>query len=167
MGPNGAGKSTLLKVIAGKLDPDVGKVTFGDRVDVGYYAQEHESLDTARTVLEEIRSVRGLNRSRARSILSHCLFQGDRVATRVGSLSLGERSRLALAKLVASGHNLLLLDEPTNHLDVFAREQVKMALREYEGTVLIISHDSDFLEGIGVEQVLLLPEHKFGLLGQI
>jgi ATPase subunit of ABC transporter with duplicated ATPase domains len=167
MGPNGAGKSTLLKVIAGKLDPDVGKVTFGDRVDVGYYAQEHESLDTARTVLEEMMSVRGLNQSRARSILSHFLFQGDRVATRVGSLSLGERSRLALAKLVASGHNLLLLDEPTNHLDVFAREQVKMALREYEGTVLIISHDSDFLEGIGVEQVLLLPEHKFGLLGQI
>lgn len=167
MGPNGAGKSTLLKIIAGRLNPDIGEVILGDRVDVGYYAQEHESLDVTKTVLEEMMSLGSLSQSKARSILSHFLFQGERVATRVGSLSLGERSRLALAKLVASGHNLLLLDEPTNHLDVFAREQVKMSLEKYEGTVLIISHDSDFLEGIGVEKVLLLPEHKLGLLGQI
>ncbi len=167
MGPNGAGKSTLLKIIAGRLEPDSGKVILGDRVDIGYYAQEHESLDTTRTVLEEMMSVKSLNQSKARAILAHFLFQGNRVETLVGSLSLGERSRLVLAKLVASGHNMLLLDEPTNHLDVFAREQVKMALKKYEGTVLIVSHDSEFLEGIGVEKVLLLPEHKFGLMGRI
>jgi ATP-binding cassette, subfamily F, member 3 len=167
MGPNGAGKSTLMKIIAGKLEADSGTVTFGDRVDLGYYAQEHESLTLTKTVLEEMLSVAEMTQSRGRSILAHFLFQGDRVATRVGSLSLGERSRLAMAKLVASGHNLLLLDEPTNHLDVFAREQVKMALANYEGTVLIISHDREFVEGIGVDKILLLPENKLGFVGQI
>lgn len=166
-GPNGAGKSTLLKVIAGKLPLDSGKVTFGERVDLGYYAQEHESLDLSKTVLAEMLAIKGLNQARARSILAHFLFRGDRVETKVGSLSLGERSRLALAILVASGHNLLLLDEPTNHLDVFAREQVKQALANYDGTILIISHDRDFLEGIGVEKVLLLPENIFGFVGQV
>lgn len=167
MGPNGAGKSTLLKIIAEKLKPDTGSIEIGDRVDIGYYAQEHESLTLTNNVLEEMMGVKGISQAKARSILAHFLFQGDRVMTKVGSLSLGERSRMALAKLVASGHNLLLLDEPTNHLDVFAREQVKNALRNYEGTILIISHDRDFLEGIGVEKVLLLPEHQYGFLGQV
>lgn len=167
IGPNGAGKSTLLKIIAGKLAADNGTVALGDRVDLGYYAQEHESLNTSNTVLEEMLAVEDLGQSRARSILAHFLFRGDRVTTKIGSLSLGERSRLALAVLVASGHNLLLLDEPTNHLDVFAREQVKQALADYDGTIIIISHDREFLEGIGVEKVLLLPENKFGFVGQI
>ena len=167
MGPNGAGKSTLMKIIAGKLDADSGEVALGERVDMGYYAQEHESLNLTSRVLEEMLEVTGISQARARSILAHFLFQGDRVMTLVGSLSLGERSRLAMAKLVASGHNLLLLDEPTNHLDVFAREQVKTALAGYEGTILIISHDSDFIEGIGVEKILLLPENKFGFVGQL
>jgi ATP-binding cassette subfamily F protein 3 len=167
MGPNGAGKSTLLKIIANNLKPDSGKIIYGDRVDAGYYAQEHELLDKSKTVLDEMMSRNTLNQSRARSILSHFLFRGDRINTKVGDLSLGERSRLVLAKLVASGHNLLLLDEPTNHLDIFAREQIKSALKDYEGTILIISHDRNFLEEIGVEKVLLLPEHKFGLMGQI
>lgn len=167
MGPNGAGKSTLMKIIAGKLTADSGNVSLGDRVDMGYYAQEHESLTLGNTVLTEMLEVSGISQARARSILAHFLFQGDRVATKVGSLSLGERSRLAMAKLVASGHNLLLLDEPTNHLDVFARGQVKTALANYEGTVLIISHDRDFVEGIGVDKILLLPENKFGFVGQV
>ncbi len=167
MGPNGAGKSTLMKIIAGRLEQDAGTVEFGDRVDLGYYAQEHESLTLTNSVLDEMLSVPQMTQARGRSILAHFLFQGDRVATKVGSLSLGERSRLAMAKLVASGHNLLLLDEPTNHLDVFAREQVKTALANYEGTVLIISHDRDFVEGIGVDKILLLPENKFGFVGQV
>ena len=167
MGPNGAGKSTLMKIIAGRLEPDAGELSFGDRVDLGYYAQEHESLTLTNIVLQEMLEVSGITQARARSILAHFLFRGDRVATKVGSLSLGERSRLAMAKLVASGHNLLLLDEPTNHLDVFAREQVKTALANYEGTVLIISHDRDFIEGIGVDKILLLPENTFGYVGQV
>jgi ATP-binding cassette subfamily F protein 3 len=167
MGPNGAGKSTLMKIIAGRINADSGSVTLGDRVDLGYYAQEHESLTLSNTVLTEMFEVTGISQARARSILAHFLFRGDRVTTKVGSLSLGERSRLAMAKLVASGHNLLLLDEPTNHLDVFAREQVKTALANYEGTVLIISHDREFVEGIGVDKILLLPENKFGFVGQV
>lgn len=167
MGPNGAGKSTLLKIIAGRLLPDSGRVSFGDRVDPGYYAQEHESLNASRTVLQEMMSAPGISQSRARSVLAHFLFQGDRTSTNIDALSLGEKSRLALAKLVASGHNLLLLDEPTNHLDVFARDQVMKALAAYEGTVLIVTHDRAFLEGIGAEKVLLLPEHKFGFVGQL
>ena len=167
IGPNGAGKSTFLKIVAGKLASDTGTVTLGERVDLGYYAQEHESLNTSNTVLQEMLAVENLSQSRARSILAHFLFRGDRVSTKIGSLSLGERSRLALAILVASGHNLLLLDEPTNHLDVFAREQVKQALANYDGTIIIISHDREFLEGIGVEKILLLPENKFGFVGQI
>lgn len=167
MGPNGAGKSTLMKIIAVKLASDAGEVLLGDRVDLGYYAQEHESLTLTNTVLEEMLGVSGISQARARSILAHFLFRGDRVSTKVGSLSLGERSRLAMAKLVTSGHNLLLLDEPTNHLDVFAREQVKLALAGYEGTVLIISHDREFVEAIGVDKILLLPENKFGYVGQV
>jgi ATP-binding cassette subfamily F protein 3 len=167
IGPNGAGKSTLLKILAGKLASDTGTVTYGDRVDIGYYAQEHESLNLDHTVLEEMSAVEGLGTARCRAILAHFLFRGDRVTTKIGSLSLGERSRLALAILVASGHNLLLLDEPTNHLDVFSREQVKLALANYDGTIVIISHDREFLEAIGAEKVLLLSENKFGFVGQI
>jgi ATPase subunit of ABC transporter with duplicated ATPase domains len=166
-GPNGAGKSTLLKIVARVIESDTGNVTFGDRVETGYYAQEHETLQLTDSVLETMAHIPDINQQKARSILAHFLFQGDRVFTKVGSLSLGERSRLALATLVAAGYNFLVLDEPTNHLDILAREQVKAALSRYEGTILVISHDLDFLQGIGVDKVLLMPEHKFTRLGQI
>ncbi len=167
MGPNGAGKSTLLKTVAGKTAVSSGKVILGNKVDIGYYAQEHETLDADNTVFQEMMTTTGLIQSKARSVLAHFLFPGERVFTKVGSLSLGERSRLALAKLVAAGHNFLLLDEPTNHLDIFAREQVKNALSKYEGTILIISHDREFLESIGAERALILPDNKFSYLRQM
>lgn len=167
VGPNGAGKTTLLKIIAGKTSPDKGKVSLGKRVKIGYYAQEHESLTPENSVLEEASSASLHPQSRLRSILAHFLFPGDRVFTKVKSLSLGERSRLALAKLVLSGDNLLLLDEPTNHLDYLSRERVRDALARYEGTILIVSHDEEFVRAIGTEKELLLPENQSGFLNQI
>jgi ATPase subunit of ABC transporter with duplicated ATPase domains len=167
MGPNGAGKTTLFKTIVGAISPDSGSIVFGDRVDLGYYAQEHETLDENKTLLEEISSISRLSQTQLRSVLAHFLFPGNKVFSKVGVLSFGERSRLALAKLVVAGHNLLVLDEPTNHLDVLAREQVKEAIKLYRGTVLIVTHDREFLRGIGAEKVLLLPENEYGYLEQV
>ncbi|MEI7690615.1 MAG: ABC-F family ATP-binding cassette domain-containing protein [bacterium] len=167
LGSNGAGKTTFLKIIAGLVRPDSGLIEIGQNVDLGYYAQEQEILDLEKNPLEELMLATARPQSQVRSILAHFLFPGDRVYTKIKSLSLGEKSRLALAKLVVEGHNFLLLDEPTNHLDVTSREQVKLALKKYTGTILIISHDQEFLDGIGVEKVLLLPENKFGFLDQI
>lgn len=167
VGPNGAGKTTLLKMVAGILKPDKGSIILGDRVDIGYYAQEHEFLDPDKNLLEELMAISDLSQTHLRSILAHFLFPGNKVFTKISSLSLGERSRLALAKLVVVGHNLLVLDEPTNHLDFVAREKVKEALSKYSGTILIVTHDREFIRGIGAEKVLLLPENRFGYLEQI
>ena len=167
LGSNGAGKTTFLKIIAGLIRPDSGLIEIGQNVDLGYYAQEQEILDLEKNPLEELMSATARPQSQVRSILAHFLFPGDRVYTKIKSLSLGEKSRLALAKLVVESHNFLLLDEPTNHLDVTSREQVKLALKKYTGTILIISHDQEFLDGIGVEKVLRLPENKFGFLDQV
>ncbi len=167
LGPNGAGKTTLLKILAGIMPPDSGEFNLGQKVDLGYYAQEQEILNQEHNILEELLAATERPQSQVRSILAHFLFPGERVYTQIKSLSLGEKSRLALAKVVVEGHNFLLLDEPTNHLDVSARQQVKEALQKYPGTILIISHDQEFLDGIGVDKVLLLPENKFGYLEQI
>ena len=167
LGPNGVGKTTLLKIIAGIIPPDAGELTIGQNVDLGYYAQEQEILNQENNILIEMMSATERPQSQVRSILAHFLFPGERVYTQIKKLSLGEKSRLALAKVVVEGHNFLLLDEPTNHLDVSAREQVKQALQRYSGTILIISHDKEFLEGIRVNKALLLPENKFGYLDQI
>ena len=167
LGPNGVGKTTLLKIIAGLIQPDSGKIEIGQNVDIGYYAQEQEILNQENTLLDELMQTADRSQSQVRSILAHFLFPKDRVHIQIKLLSQGEKSRLALAKIVIEGHNLLLLDEPTNHLDVASRAQVKEALKKYTGAILIISHDQEFLDGISVEKVLLLPENKFGYLDQI
>ena len=145
IGANGSGKSTLLKVVAGQLWPLEGTVRLGTHVRVGYYAQEQEGLAEESTPFEEIRSVSPLSDTEARNFLHYYLFAGDDVFVPVGDLSYGERARLALAKLVLAGSNLLLLDEPLNHLDIPSRESFEQALSSFEGTVLIVVHDRQFI----------------------
>ncbi|HEU0027405.1 MAG TPA: ABC-F family ATP-binding cassette domain-containing protein [Ktedonobacterales bacterium] len=164
IGRNGAGKTTLLKVLAGILPPTRGHVETGQMVDIGYYAQEHESLHGDATLLEEMRlaaaaaPMRGgdlLGDGKLRSMLGRFLFSGEQAFQPVKSLSGGEKTRLALARLMVGGYNTLLLDEPTNNLDPQSREQVCEALRGFKGTLVIVSHDTEFVEDL--EPDLALP----------
>jgi ATP-binding cassette subfamily F protein 3 len=141
IGPNGSGKTTLLKTFAGELTPVAGSARSGARVRAAHYWQEAENLDASRTVLEEVRRDRAMDPQAARDLLGRFLFSGDEVNKQVSSLSGGERSRLALAKLMLDGANLLLLDEPTNHLDIPARKSLEQALATYPGTIIFVSHD--------------------------
>ncbi len=155
VGPNGAGKSTLLKLLAGIASPEVagcsdaGEVRRGTNLDVGYFDQHLESLDARGSLIEEVRAVRpDMVNDAARQYLSRFRFYGDDPFRAVGSLSGGERTRLALAKLLLVQRNLLLLDEPTNHLDIPACEILEEALRHYDGTVVLVSHDRFFLDRV-------------------
>jgi ATP-binding cassette subfamily F protein 3 len=148
IGPNGGGKTTLLRVIVGQLSPLEGRAVLGHNVQVGYYAQTHENLNLNATLVDEIRSVSHLSEEGARGYLGRFLFSGDDVFKPVGTLSGGERSRIALAKLTLQGANFLVLDEPTNHLDLPAREALEAILREYDGTLLFVSHDRYFVDAL-------------------
>jgi len=151
IGPNGTGKTTLIRTIAGKIAPLSGEVRIGSNVRLGTMAQEQEDLDPASNALASIQRLAALNETEARSFLSKFLFKGDDVFTPVSSLSYGERARLSLACLVASGCNLLLLDEPINHLDIPARSRFEQAIAGFEGTVLAVVHDRYFIEGFASE----------------
>jgi len=146
LGPNGAGKSVLLRCILGSDPPSGGVVKVGPSVQIGYYAQEHETLDPGKTILEEVRLVRPMYEDQAVRFLGRFLFPYRMVHKRVRELSGGERSRLQLAKLMLSEANFLLLDEPTNNLDLPSCEVLENALDEFEGTMLVISHDRYFLD---------------------
>ncbi|MGB2774653.1 MAG: ATP-binding cassette domain-containing protein, partial [Anaerolineae bacterium] len=146
IGPNGSGKTTLARIIQGQLTPSAGHVRLGAGVRLGYFAQEQELLDPASTPLETIRRVAAMNETEVRSFLHYFLFAGDAVFTPVHLLSFGERTRLALAHLVALGCNFLLLDEPINHLDIPSRSRFEQALAAFTGTVLAIVHDRYFIE---------------------
>jgi ATP-binding cassette, subfamily F, member 3 len=150
IGPNGSGKSTLLKLLAGRGGPeDSGEIRRGTNLRDGYFDQHLGSLDPAKTAVEEIRSVRGdLNVDGARQYLSRFRFWGDDPLRRVQGFSGGERSRLALAKLLLEPRNLLFLDEPTNHLDIPAAEILEEAIANFEGTAFIVSHDRRFLSAV-------------------
>lgn len=147
IGPNGAGKTTLLRLLDGTLTPTDGGITLGPAARLGVMAQEQETLDLDLTVLETVLRERSMSEQDARSFLPAFLFYGDAVFKRVGACSLGERSRLQLARLVLRGCNLLLLDEPINHLDVESREHFSAALDAFEGTVVVVAHDRAFLRG--------------------
>jgi ATP-binding cassette, subfamily F, member 3 len=146
VGPNGSGKTTLARLVRGELEPMGGQVRLGAGVKLGYYAQEQEVLDPDSTPYDTIRSVAAMDETQTRSFLHYFLFSGDEAFARVGSLSFGERARLALARLVAQGCNFLLLDEPVNHLDIPSRSRFEQAMSAFQGTVLAIVHDRYFIE---------------------
>jgi ATPase subunit of ABC transporter with duplicated ATPase domains len=159
LGLNGAGKTTMLRILAGVDEPDTGRVVPGHGLKVGYYAQEHETLDTDRTVLENMQSAAPqLTDSETRSVLGSFLFSGDDAHKSASVLSGGEKTRLALASLVVSSANVLLLDEPTNNLDPASREEVLAAIREYAGAIILVTHDEGAVRALEPDRVLLLPD---------
>ncbi len=149
LGPNGSGKTSLLRTILGELRPLRGQARLGHQVQIGYYAQGHDKLNWNATVLEELtRASPNLGEAAARNLLGRFLFSGDDVFKRIGDLSGGERSRVALAQLTLLPGNLLILDEPTNHLDIGAREALEAVLKEYPGSILFVSHDRYFIDAL-------------------
>jgi ATPase subunit of ABC transporter with duplicated ATPase domains len=159
LGLNGAGKTTLLRILAGVDEPDTGRVVPGHGLKVGYYAQEHETLDTDRTVLENLQSAAPqLTDTEARSVLGSFLFSGEDAHKPAKVLSGGEKTRLALASLVVSSANVLLLDEPTNNLDPASREEVLAAIRTYEGAIILVTHDEGAVHALEPDRVLILPD---------
>ena len=159
LGFNGAGKTTLLRLLAGTEKPDSGRLVPGHGLKLGYFAQEHETLDHNATVWENIRhAAPDAGDQQLRSLLGAFLFTGDQLDQPAGTLSGGEKTRLALAGLVSSAANVLLLDEPTNNLDPVSREQVLDALRSYAGAVVLVTHDPGAVEALEPERVILLPD---------
>ena len=163
VGLNGAGKTTLLRTLLGITPLDRGTVTMGDRVRLGYYAQENEGLDYDNTLLSEATAILPDDSKRVRSVLGRFLFSGSRVFQEVGTLSGGEKTRLALAKMVLDGPNLLILDEPTTHLDVLSRGIIGEALGNYHGTIIAVTHDVEFVRYLQPDTLLLMPEGKLML----
>lgn len=159
LGLNGAGKTTLLRILGGVDAPDTGSIEPGHGLRIGYYAQEHETIDVKRSVLENmVSSSPNLTETEARRVLGSFLFTGDDSHKPAGVLSGGEKTRLALAMIVVSGANVLLLDEPTNNLDPASRDEILDALAHYEGAVVLVSHDEGAVEALNPERVLIMPE---------
>jgi ATP-binding cassette, subfamily F, member 3 len=159
MGENGIGKSTLLKLIISKLKPNEGNIILGKKTEIGYYAQEHELLLEEKTILENFNDS-NMTTNEIRSLLGRFLFFGNDVNKKVNILSPGEKSRVSLAKLSILGANLLILDEPTNHLDPETQKIIADTFKDFPGTMLIVSHNPEFVDFLGIQRVLLLPSGK-------
>ena len=161
IGHNGMGKSTLLKLLAGILKPDQGNITLGNKTSIGYYAQEHENINLENTAIEEIDTLaNNMNDAQKRGFLASFNFDENDIFRKIKTFSPGERSRLSMAKLCLTGANLLLLDEPTNHLDIPTKKKIAETLNEYGGTMIIVSHDTKFLEYMDITRMFMLPECK-------
>jgi ATPase subunit of ABC transporter with duplicated ATPase domains len=158
MGLNGAGKTTLLKVLADVLSPDLGEVTLGSHVSVGYYAQEHEGIVPGRSLLEHMREASTAGDGAMRNLLGMFGLTGEKVFQDANTLSGGEKTKLALAQLVAGSHNVLLLDEPTNNLDPSSRTATGEALAAWPGTMIVVSHDVDFVRSLAPDRALMMPD---------
>ncbi|MCX6396092.1 MAG: ABC-F family ATP-binding cassette domain-containing protein [Propionibacteriales bacterium] len=159
LGLNGAGKTTMLRILAGVDSGDTGTLLPGHGLKIGYYAQEHETLDVSRTVLENMAtSAPQLTDAERRTVLGSFLFSGDDATKLAGVLSGGEKTRLALAILVVSSANVLLLDEPTNNLDPASRAEVLAAIRSYKGAIVLVTHDEGAVQALEPDRVLLLPD---------
>lgn len=159
VGENGVGKSTLLKLIMGILKPNAGNIWFGSKTDIAYYAQEQEELDLEKTILENVDS-KDFSDKELRTILGSFLFYNDDVFKKVKYLSPGERARISLCKIMLKKANLLLLDEPTNHLDPITQSIIGENFHNYEGTIILVSHNPSFVEKIGIDRMLILPSGK-------
>src|SRR5574344_905183 len=159
VGLNGAGKTTLLKIINGILKPHSGAITMSNKTKIGYYAQEHEGLDHNKTIIDNF-SEFNINMKELRSILGNFLFTEDEIYKKISVLSPGERSRVALAKLMLTKSNVLLLHEPTNHLDLETQKIIAETLKKYDGTMIVVSHNPEFVDNIGINRMLILPEGK-------
>lgn len=162
IGKNGAGKSTLIKTLVGKLQPQAGTVEKHEWLDIGYYAQEHEVFDLEKTLSDTIVSqVPDFSDGQARALLGRFMFSGDKAYQKVGTLSGGEKTRLAIALLTVKGHNLLILDEPTTYLDVISQRIILEVLKDFQGAMLVVSHTEDFVKELQPDRGLLLPENIF------
>ena len=159
VGPNGSGKTTLLRILLGQERPDAGTIQFGAHVRLGYYAQEGENLDPASSPVELCLRVHP-EESWVRTILGCLRLRGEQAMRPIGTMSAGERSKVALARLLLSGANLLLLDEPTNHLDIEAREAVEGTLTQFPGTILFVSHDRYFIGTLADGILHLSPQNQ-------
>ena len=157
-GLNGAGKTTLLKVLAGRIDPAIGEVELGTGVSVGYYAQEHEGIEAERSLLDHMGDASDASESDRRALLGMFGLSGEKGFQDAATLSGGEKTKLALAQLVAGRHNLLLLDEPTNNLDPASRETIGRALAAWSGTMIVVSHDIEFVKALDPDRALLMPD---------
>lgn len=167
IGFNGAGKTTLLRILAGVDKPDTGVIEPGHGLRIGYYAQEHETLDVKASVLENmVRSAMHMTETECRKVLGSFLFSGDDVLKPAGVLSGGEKTRLALAMIVVSSANVLLLDEPTNNLDPVSRAEILGALADYKGAIILVSHDPGAVAALNPERVLILPDGAEDLWSQ-
>ena len=159
IGENGVGKSTLLKLLIGKYKPEEGNIWYGNKTDIAYYAQELELLEPSKTIIENV-DTKGYSDKELRTILGSFLFYGDDVFKKIEVLSPGEKARVALCKIMLERANLLLLDEPTNHLDPDTQKVIGENFKNYEGTIIMVSHNIPFIESINVDRILLLPSGK-------
>ena len=162
LGLNGAGKTSLLRILAGQTDATIGDFSWGHNVEMGYFAQEHDTLDPRMSLIDHMRRDlppgSPLTETQLRALLGMFGLQGEKVFQESGSLSGGEKTKLALAMLMVGRNNLLLLDEPTNNLDPHSREAVATALEGWKGTIIMVSHDTEFVERLSPTKVLLLPD---------
>lgn len=166
LGLNGAGKSTLLKCIAGRLEPELGSIHLDTRARLGYFAQEHEGITAGRSLVEHMLEDGGIGEQQARSVLGMFGLSGAKVFQDAATLSGGEKTKLALAQLVSGGHNLLLLDEPTNNLDPGSRTAIGTALASWPGTMVLVSHDPEFVRALAPDRVLTMPEGQHDLFDE-
>ena len=162
LGLNGAGKTSLLRILAGESQANLGHFSFGHNVNVGYYAQEHDNLAARDSLLENIRASVPpgvlLTETQLRGLLGMMGLSGEKVYQESGTLSGGEKTKLALAMLMVGRNNLLLLDEPTNNLDPPSRQSVADALTSWKGSIIFVSHDTEFVEQLQPTKVLLMPD---------
>jgi ATPase subunit of ABC transporter with duplicated ATPase domains len=158
MGLNGAGKTSLLRILAGESSADDGEISLGYGVSLGYYAQEHEGIHAGTSVIDHMLSISSEGEQKARALLGMFGLTGSISSQDAGTLSGGEKTKLALAQLVAGRHNLLLLDEPTNNLDPGALKAVATSLAAWPGAMVIVSHDRDFVATLGCDRALMMPE---------
>lgn len=158
VGENGVGKSTLLKLIVGELQPDDGNIIFGAHTDIAYYAQELEILDERKTIFENVQSY-DFTDTELRGMLANFLFYDDDIYKKVAVLSPGEKARVALCKILLKRANLVILDEPTNHFDPDTQHIIGENLRDYTGTIIMVSHNPDFVEQVGITRMLIVPRH--------